>query len=255
VSAVDLSCNCISFALFSLNLLLLLSDDEEPPASVMAASPLAQAEPIEPGLIPRVTRAAVKKISQTQARSTKRSKKAKETNVSLEAHTSAASSNSVSVVSPLIVFLSSTPCLTPSFLQTLVKKFLDLSTECLGYLQCSDGEISIPNHCFFSPFFLLLVLFLFILSFTDALTTANARVASLEAELQASQKAFDTATAAKAAAEKSHKAALKKAEKALSDARKDHAKREEAVVGRLQAISHAAGSKYLCLHFFDLYCS
>jgi F0F1-type ATP synthase membrane subunit b/b' len=101
-----------------------------------------------------------------------------------------------------------------------------------------------------SSLFLLLVLFLSILSFTDALTNANARVASLEAELRASQKAFDTATAAKAAADKSHKAALKKTEKALSDARKDHAQREEAVVGRLQAISHAAGSKYLLSPLF-----
>jgi hypothetical protein len=38
-------------------------------------------------------------------------------------------------------------------LQTLVKKFLDLSTECLGFLQCSDGETPIPNHCFSSPLF------------------------------------------------------------------------------------------------------
>jgi hypothetical protein len=55
----------------------------------------------------------------------------------------------------------------------------------------------------------------------DALATANARIESLEAELEASQKAWDVATAAKAAAEKSAKAAAtkaKKAEKALADA-------------------------------------
>jgi hypothetical protein len=50
---------------------------------------------------------------------------------------------------------------------------------------------------------------------------ANARIASLEAELKASQKAWDVATAAKATAQKSAKAAAtkaKKAEKALADA-------------------------------------
>jgi hypothetical protein len=55
----------------------------------------------------------------------------------------------------------------------------------------------------------------------DALATANARIASLEAELEASQKAWDVATAAKAATEKCAKAAAtkaKKAKKALADA-------------------------------------
>jgi hypothetical protein len=47
-----------------------------------------------------------------------------------------------------------------------------------------------------------------------ALATANARIASLEAELRASQKAYDVATAAKASAEKSQKLALGKAKKA-----------------------------------------
>jgi hypothetical protein len=56
-----------------------------------------------------------------------------------------------------------------------------------------------------------------------ALATANARIASLEAELSASQKAYDAVAAAKANAEKSQKSALgkaKKAEKALADANK-----------------------------------
>jgi hypothetical protein len=50
---------------------------------------------------------------------------------------------------------------------------------------------------------------------------ANARIASLEAELKASQKAWDVATADKATAQKSNKATAtkaKKAEKALADA-------------------------------------
>jgi hypothetical protein len=62
--------------------------------------------------------------------------------------------------------------------------------------------------------------------FADALATANARIASLEAELNASRKAYDVAAAAKANAEKSQKSALgkaKKAEKALAEANKEHA--------------------------------
>jgi hypothetical protein len=54
---------------------------------------------------------------------------------------------------------------------------------------------------------------------------ANARIASLEAKLNASQKAFDAATAAKATVDKSQKSALakaKKAEKTLADADKEH---------------------------------
>jgi hypothetical protein len=61
------------------------------------------------------------------------------------------------------------------------------------------------------------------------LATANARISSLEAELEASRKAWDVATTAKATAEKSTKSALakaKKAEKALSDATKEHLQRE-----------------------------
>jgi hypothetical protein len=57
------------------------------------------------------------------------------------------------------------------------------------------------------------------------LATANAHISSLEAELNASQKAFDTATAAKVSAKKSTKSALakaNKAEKALTDANKEH---------------------------------
>jgi hypothetical protein len=59
-----------------------------------------------------------------------------------------------------------------------------------------------------------------------ALAIANARIASLEAELSASQKAYDVAAATKANAEKSQKLVLgkaKKAEKALADANREHA--------------------------------
>jgi hypothetical protein len=82
--------------------------------------------------------------------------------------------------------------------------------------------------------------------FVAALATANARIASLEAELDASQKAYDVAAAAKANAEKSQKAMLgkaKKAEKALAEANKEHAQREQVVAERLHTMSTAAESK------------
>jgi hypothetical protein len=76
------------------------------------------------------------------------------------------------------------------------------------------------------------------------LATANARISSLEAELEASRKAFDAATAAKVNAEKSNKSALakaKKVEKSLSDANKEHFQREQAVTDRLNKMSAIAG--------------
>jgi hypothetical protein len=82
----------------------------------------------------------------------------------------------------------------------------------------------------------------------DALSTANARIASLEAKLEASQKAWDVATATKAAAEKSAKVAAtkaKKAEKALADADQGRIKREQAITKRLNQVSALAGCKYL----------
>jgi hypothetical protein len=139
-------------------LLLSRSDDEEPPAYAMAASPVAPDEPAEPDVAPRITRASVKKVSQTQARNLKRAKKAKEADISLEAHVSTVSSNDVSV-SSLPAFLSYTPSLTRSFLQALVKRFIDLGTECAGYLKvakASEGAILMFNHYFSSVLCLLL---------------------------------------------------------------------------------------------------
>jgi hypothetical protein len=84
------------------------------------------------------------------------------------------------------------------------------------------------------------------------LSTANARIASLEAELEASQKAWDVATAAKATAEKSTKAAVtkaKKAEKALADANQGRLRREEGITKRLNQVSALAGGKYLSALF------
>jgi hypothetical protein len=81
---------------------------------------------------------------------------------------------------------------------------------------------------------------------------ANARVASLEAELKASQKAWDVATAAKAAAERSAKAAVakvKKVEKALVDADQGRIQREQAITKRLNQVSALAGGKHLSALF------
>jgi hypothetical protein len=81
----------------------------------------------------------------------------------------------------------------------------------------------------------------------DALASANARIASLEAELNASQRAYDIATAAKVSAEKLHKSTLakeKKAEKALADANKEHLQREQAVTEWLQTMSATAGGTF-----------
>jgi hypothetical protein len=74
----------------------------------------------------------------------------------------------------------------------------------------------------------------------DALMTANARIASLEAELEASRKSWDVSIAAKVAAENSAKLVAtkaKKAEKALADADQGRVQREQAITKRLNQIS------------------
>jgi hypothetical protein len=102
------------------------------------------------------------------------------------------------------------------------------------------------------PFSVSLLDFLFPSCAADALSVNNARISSLEAELEASRKAFDAAAAAKTTAEKSTKSALakaKKAEKALADANQGRIQREQAVNERLNKISALARGKY---HAFSL---
>jgi hypothetical protein len=85
------------------------------------------------------------------------------------------------------------------------------------------------------------------------LATANARISSLEAELEASRKAFDATAAAKVNAEKSTKSALakaKKAEKALSDANKEHLQQEQVVAERLNKMSAVTRGIYYTFRFF-----
>jgi chromosome segregation ATPase len=84
------------------------------------------------------------------------------------------------------------------------------------------------------------------------LTAANARIASLEAELDASRKAWDIATAAKVAAEKTAKSAetkAKKAEKALANADQRRFRREQTIAKLLDKISALVGGKYRVVPF------
>jgi hypothetical protein len=126
-------------------------------------------------------------------------------------------------------FLSCTSTLTLFFYQALVQRFITLGTECAGYLKvakASEGTILILDYYLSSVLCLLHFSDFLSSAFAAALATANAHIASLEAELKASQKAYDAATAAKAIAEKSQKSALAKAKKAgraLADANKEHA--------------------------------
>jgi hypothetical protein len=72
-------------------------DDEEPPKDAPAAPltlPATANEPVEQEVAPRMTKASVKKIPVT--RNLKRLKKAKETDVSLEAHASTISPSDIS---------------------------------------------------------------------------------------------------------------------------------------------------------------
>jgi hypothetical protein len=81
---------------------LVCRDDEEPQPSTMAAPPPQAVNPNRPSVqeaelfaeAPRVTRSSVKKVA--VSRSAKKAKKTKETDVSLEAHEPASSSDNVS---------------------------------------------------------------------------------------------------------------------------------------------------------------
>jgi hypothetical protein len=84
----------------------------------------------------------------------------------------------------------------------------------------------------------------------DALSAANARISSLEAELEASRKAWDVAAAEKST--KSATAKAKKVEKALADADRARAQREQAITNHLNQISALAGGKYRSFFLFGL---
>jgi hypothetical protein len=145
----------------------------------------------------------------------------------------------------------------PFFGQILIKKFVTLGTECVEHLKATRASrgkflscallVSSAFICFFIrpsfPFFCA----------ADALVAANARILSLEAELEAPRKAWDATIAAKTTAEKSTKSALaraKKAEKALSDANKEHIQWEQALTEWLNKMSALARGKYHAFPFF-----
>jgi septal ring factor EnvC (AmiA/AmiB activator) len=120
----------------------------------------------------------------------------------------------------------------------LLKKFISLGNECVEFL-----KVVRSSHC--KLFAIMCLLFAYPCAFVtlllsclssscvaDDLAAANARISSLEAELEASRKAFDATTTAKTNVEKSTKSALaraKKAEKALADANKERIQRDQAV--------------------------
>jgi hypothetical protein len=91
--------------------------------------------------------------------------------------------------------------------------------------------------------------------FLVALATALARVAYLEAKLKTTTEALKYANTTKVFADKAAKAAetnAKKAKKALAKATQKQAKREKAVVERLDVIRMSVGSKCFILSFFLL---
>jgi hypothetical protein len=122
-----------------------------------------------------------------------------------------------------------------------MKKFISLGTECVEFWKAARASQGNFLSCAVSftclvclPSFLLFNFPFPFFHAADALATANARIASLEAELEASQKAWDAATAEKNAKAAATKA--KKAEKALADTNQGRIQREEAVTERLNRI-------------------
>jgi septal ring factor EnvC (AmiA/AmiB activator) len=143
--------------------------------------------------------------------------------------------------------------------QTLLKKFVSLGNECVEFLKAarsSHGKLFAIPCLLFSYLCTSVTLLLSLLSSScavDDLVAAIARISSLEAELEASRKAWDAATAAKTTVEKSTKSALaraKKAEKALADANKERIQQDQAITERLNKMLALAGGKYHALPFF-----
>jgi hypothetical protein len=132
----------------------------------------------------------------------------------------------------IFLFLSSVPCVIVMLYalfpwQILMKKFVALGTECAEYLKSAkafEGSLLSFTLLVSTSFFASLSYSFFLFFTIDALAIANARIASLEAELEVSRRAFDAATAAKTNAEKSSESALdkaKKMEKSLTDLKKE----------------------------------
>jgi hypothetical protein len=102
----------------------------------------------------------------------------------------------------------------------------------------------------------ILLHFHFLLWLVDALTTANARIAALKAELTASREAWEGANAAKVTAEKATKSAetkAKKAEKALVTTDQKRVQRDRTIAERLDKIPALVGGKHHVV-IFCLFC-
>jgi hypothetical protein len=194
------------------------------------------------------------------SRASKRLKKAPMASTSLNTHRPVSSADDVSTALnwwlTFYYFELFFSCL--SFCQSLMKKFVSLGTKCVKLLkatQASQGKFFcyvVSSTCLICLSLVLYSAFFPLFRATDALLAANARISSLEAKLEASRKAWDGAATTKAAAEKftkSARAKAKKVEKALADADRARAQREQAITNRLNQISALAGGKYRAFLF------
>jgi hypothetical protein len=161
----------------SLSFGFLCSDDEDPKRHATIApsaeninadgSPAQEVEPTAKS--PKAPRTSVKKVPVT--RGAKRSKKSKETNISLEPHESRSSPDDVHGDFSLFAFCSlRDPYAYVLFsLQILMKKFITLGTECAEYFKsakASEGSLFsltllIPSA--FLCFFIMLIFPCFLL--------------------------------------------------------------------------------------------
>jgi hypothetical protein len=207
-----------------------------------------------------------KKITVAPIPASKRPKRVATMKTSLEAHRPTTSSDNVCFVFSFDSFFFSTSFSYCFLLQILMQKFLYLGDECVKIQETADAsqgmlatlcEFFLSCICFFRlPLAIehLLPLFHFVIA---ALTLAHARISALEAELKASQQAWESATAAKVSTERAIKAAeakAKKAEKALNDAEQKQLQREQSIAERLDNISVAGGGKYFPYGFFARSC-
>jgi hypothetical protein len=125
---------------------LIYSEDEETQLDAPASPSRQTAIPDEasvpetelPAEVPRVTRSAIKKVP--VSRSTKRSKKSKEADVSLEVHEPSSFSDNVSDrILEDFSFLFACAYLF-LFYQALMKKFVALGTECTQYWRVAKAS-------------------------------------------------------------------------------------------------------------------
>jgi hypothetical protein len=136
----------------SLSFGFLCSDDEDPKRDAATAPSVENitaheppAQEVEPAAkSPKAPRAPIKKVP--VARSTKRSKKSKGTDISLELHESRSSPNDVrGDLSPFAFCSLRDRCAYVVFpWQILMKKFVTLGTECAEYLKvakASEGSL------------------------------------------------------------------------------------------------------------------